>query len=173
MAMNRFHLLALPVALGAVALAACGGGDSAGRSGHSDADFRQAALRHARCMREHGIDVPDPKFGPNGSVDLVIPRNAGGKQAIASVENACRKYLEAARGPAPSADEQRHFREGALRQARCMRENGIDMPDPTFSARGAEMRFPKGVGPENPRFVEAQRKCAKYDPKAAMRSADK
>jgi hypothetical protein len=169
--MNRFHLLALPVALGAVALAACGGGDSGGRSGHSDADFRQAALRHARCMREHGIDMPDPTF--DRKVQMEVPLGAGGKLAFNRAEDACRKYLEAARGPAPSADEQRQFREAALRQARCMRENGIDMPDPTFSARGAQVRLPEGVGPENPRFVEAQSKCAKYDPKAAVRSAGK
>jgi hypothetical protein len=149
MAVNRFRLLALPIATASLAL---------------------AALRHARCMREHGVDVPDPTFGPNGRGQLDIPPTPGGRQAIESAENACRRYLEAVRGPEPTPEQQRDFPEAALRQARCMREHGIDMPDPTFSDRGAQVRLPKGVGPENPRFQEAQDKCAKYDPKGARRS---
>jgi hypothetical protein len=59
-----------------LAVAACGGGGKAnGVASLSGAnkptattspggshDDRQAALDFARCMRQHGIDMPDPKF---------------------------------------------------------------------------------------------------------------
>ena len=43
---NRFHLLALPITIGALALAACGGGDSPGDSGNTGPTLREAALKH-------------------------------------------------------------------------------------------------------------------------------
>jgi hypothetical protein len=174
MATNRFHLLALAIAIGSIALAACGGGESSGGSGNSEADFREAALKHARCMRGHGIDMPDPTFGPGGNKDEIeLDRGAGGKQAFQRAEDACRKYLDAVRGPELSPEQEREFRENALRHARCMREQGIDVPDPTFSEGRVQMRFRDGLGPENPRFREAASKCAEYDPKASLRRAGK
>jgi hypothetical protein len=170
MAFNRFGFLAVPIAVASIGLAACGGGDSPGRSGNSEADFRKAALRHARCMREHGIDMPDPTF--DRKVQMDVPQSAS-KQAMQRAEDACSKYLEAVRGPEPTAEQEREFRENALKHARCMREHGINLPDPTFSDGRVQMRLPAGLGPDNPRFQEAASKCSKYDPKAAMRSAGK
>jgi hypothetical protein len=65
----------------AVAVAACGGGGgkpggvaSLGGAGSATSttragggDSTQADLAYARCMRQHGVDMPDPK--PDGSVD--------------------------------------------------------------------------------------------------------
>jgi hypothetical protein len=166
MATNRFHVLTVPIAVASLALVACGGGESAGASGSSKADFREAALKHARCMREHGIDVPDPKPGPDGGLRLEMRADGVDKQAVQRAEEACRKYLEDVRPPELSPEKEREFREQALKHARCMREHGIDMPDPTFGEGGrVEMRLeggPGGVGPGNPRFDEAQKECAKY-----------
>jgi hypothetical protein len=163
MATNRFHFLALPIATASIALTACGGGDSAGASGDSKADFREAALKHARCMREHGVDVPDPKPGPDGGIRLEIRADEADKLTVQRAEEACRKFLEDVRPPELSPEKEREFREEALKHARCMRANGIDMPDPTFGQGGkVEMRLDGGVGPGNPRFDEAQRKCSKY-----------
>jgi hypothetical protein len=36
------------------------GGDGAAADGAADKDPQEAALEYARCMREHGIDMPDP-----------------------------------------------------------------------------------------------------------------
>ena len=165
MVTTRFHFLLLPIATAAIALAACGG-DSAGGSGSTKADFREAALKHARCMRDHGMDVPDPTFGPGGGVKMEVRGAPGDKLEMQRAEEACRKYLEAVRPPEPSAEEQRKFREEALRHARCMREHGIDFPDPTFGDGGrVEMKIeggPGGLEPGNPRFDQAQKECAKY-----------
>jgi hypothetical protein len=87
---TNFRFLAVPIAIGSIALAACGGGDTSGGSGSSKADFREAALGHARCMREHGIDFPDPKFGPGGGVRMEMRADGVDKAKIKSSEEACR-----------------------------------------------------------------------------------
>jgi hypothetical protein len=175
MATNRVHFLILPIAVGAIALAACGG-DSSGGSRSSKADFREAALKHARCMREHGLDVPDPKFGPGGEVQLEMRGGGADKLKMQRAEEDCRKYLEAVRPPELSPEQEQKFREEALKHARCMREHGIDMPDPTFGEGGkVQMKIDGGsggIGPGNPRFEEAQKECAKYGgPKFGVNSA--
>ncbi len=168
MATNRFRFLTLPIATASIALAACGG-DSTADAGDSKADFREAALKHARCMREHGVDVPDPKPGAGGEIQFGMRVDGTDKLKVQRAEEACRKYLEDVRPPELSPEQQREFREQALKHARCMRANGIDMPDPTFGQGGkVEMRIEGGVGPDNPRFDEAQRKCSKYGPKFGL-----
>ena len=173
MAFNRFGFLALPIAVASIGLAACGGGDSPGGGGSSKADFREAALKHARCMREHGLDVPDPKFGPGGGVQMEMRGEGVDKLKMKRAQEACRKYLEAVRPPELSPEQEQKFREEALRHARCMREHGVDMPDPTFGEGGrVKMRIeegPGGAGPGNPRFEAAVKACAKFGgPKFGM-----
>jgi hypothetical protein len=171
MATTRFRFLLLPIATASIALAACGGGSAAG-SGSTKADFREAALKHARCLREHGLDVPDPKFGPGGGIRMEMRADGTDKLKVQRAQEACKKYLEAVRPPELSPEQQRKFREDALKHARCMREHGIDMPDPTFGKGGRmEMKIdggPGGVGPDNPRFVEAEKACSKFGPKFGL-----
>ena len=46
-----------------------------------------------------------------------------------------------------------------------MRENGIDMPDPTFDENGgAQMRLGKGLNPESAKFQKAQEACRDKSP---------
>jgi hypothetical protein len=41
-------------------------------------EMRDAALAHARCMREHGIkNFPDPTFGANGQMSVKIDKRSG------------------------------------------------------------------------------------------------
>jgi hypothetical protein len=57
------------------------------------------------------------------------------------------------------ADQQR-FKDAALAHARCMREHGLDFPDPQFSeGGGATMRLGGGVNPEDPKFKAAEKAC--------------
>ncbi len=56
-----------------------------------------AMLEYAQCMREHGIDMPDPEFrGGGGSFPL--PDNADSEEFEAAQE-ACKQYF----GPPESA----------------------------------------------------------------------
>jgi hypothetical protein len=88
------------------------------------------------------------------------------KSTMNRAQEACQKILESVRGPEPSAEEQQKFKELALKFARCMREQGIDFPDPQFqSGGGVTQRVGGGTGPNDPRFRDAEEKCSKYSPK--------
>jgi hypothetical protein len=161
MATKRTFLLALPIAATSLALAACGGGDD-GTDGAAEAreQAREAALEYAECMRRNGVDVPDPSPG-QGGIRLTVPEG-GPTPAFERAQEECQKHLEDVEPPELSEDEEREFRERALEHARCMREHGVDMPDPTFGEGGrVQMRLDGGVDPDDPAFQEAQRECGR------------
>ncbi|RFS83478.1 hypothetical protein D0T12_20760 [Actinomadura spongiicola] len=98
-----------------LSVAACGGGsDPSGAGPSADADAER--LRWARCMREHGVNMPDdPKDLPPGG--LAIPDRA---------ERACAELRPSGR-TIDMNDPETRDRFAAF--ARCMRANGYDMPD--------------------------------------------
>jgi hypothetical protein len=152
-----------------LALAACGAGDGSG-GGRSDREkLEEYALKHAQCMREHGIDVPDPKPGQG----LIMNGGIANPEAVERATRACEKEIGKPPMPELSAEDQREFREAALKHARCMREHGIDIPDPTFGANG-EARIElkggdgRGMGPDDPAFKAADEACRKYLGKGAI-----
>jgi hypothetical protein len=161
MAINPLQLLAFPLVAASLAFAACGDDDesTAASPEESRAEFRQAALDYAECMREHGIDVPDPKPGEGGGV--LLERRGPDTAATRKAEDECRKHLEKVDPPEFSPEEEQEFREQALEFARCMRGEGIDFPDPTFGEDGrVQMRMGAGEDPrQDPRFEEAFEKC--------------
>ena len=64
--------------------------------------------------------------------------------------------------PQLSEEERQEMQETMLEFAACMREHGVDMPDPDFSGGGARMQFRAGAGgvdPESPTFQKAQEAC--------------
>jgi hypothetical protein len=161
---------ALAVALALAATACGGGGDNngvaslnpttgqtttgdqgSGRNGKQDA--KDAALDFAKCMREHGVDIPDPV---NGRLELRSKR--GDQRKLEEAQKACRHILEDAMPPL-SEEQQAEMREAALDFAKCMREHGVDMPDPTFQDGGELMRMPKGTKGDDPKVQEAQKAC--------------
>jgi hypothetical protein len=161
-------LLALPVALVAVVLAVsaagCGGsGDPAAAADSASNKQLEAALKWARCMRQHGVDVPDPKVGSNGLVQIGGP-GAKGKPERTDLEasRSCEKFMREG-GPAekPSAAQMKEMQEGALKFARCMREHGIDMPDPTFQGGGVTMKVTSRQT-QAPAFKRAERDCSRF-----------
>jgi hypothetical protein len=162
-------LAAAVLTTSALGLAACGGDDPSGESPAARRDeMRDAALDYARCMREHGVDMPDPKAG-SGGVQLRLPEG-GSREKADAADRACRKYLDKVKPREMSEEQQKEFRDGALAMARCMREHGVDMPDPTFGPNGqATIRMGGGKGrnglsPDDPRFKAAQEACQKLAP---------
>jgi hypothetical protein len=166
----RLALLTLPLATASLALAACGGGEDPDLASASDQrkEMREAALDFAKCMREHGVDMEDP--GPEGGVLLKAgPGSKNSPSTVQRAEEACRKYMEKVKPPELSPEQEREFKERALAFARCMREQGIDMPDPVFSGDGrVQQEFRGRINPEDPRFQEAQEECSKYQPGLRM-----
>jgi hypothetical protein len=124
---------------------------------------RKAMLDLARCMREHGVDMPDPTF--NGG--KVTQRMKGGNEdTMRAAEKACEKYRSAIKAPEMSSEDKEEFKKAALANARCMREHGIDFPDPQFDENGgARIKIGKGLNPEGAKFQAAQKACEKLLPK--------
>jgi hypothetical protein len=161
--------IALLLTLCAVALGACGGGGDDDDASASENSREEAGLRFAECMREHGIDVPDPQpggeiqIGGPGSADIPPPSDPAFQDAF----EACEDELGEA-GPADlSAEERQELEDAALEFAQCMREHGIDMPDPQVGSGpggGFGMIFEEGADPDSPAFQEASQACEKFLP---------
>ncbi len=101
-------------------------------SNSDDPAVQDAQVRYSRCMREHGIDMPDP--GADGQTRIEIDDPDAWEEA----EEECRPIIEEVVGTfePPSEEEQARMREEALEFSKCMREHGIDMPDPQFGENG-------------------------------------
>ena len=156
-------LVAALLAAGALAVAACGDDEAGGASASDrESSAREAALDYARCMREHGVDMPDPTFDGPG-IRQTGPQENVPRAKLAAAEESCKKHLDAIEPPELSEEQQQEFRDAALANARCMREHGIEsFPDPTFGENGeAQIRIGKGQGidPEDPEFREAEKAC--------------
>jgi hypothetical protein len=159
-----------------LALAACGGGDkgsgvaslgggkatpTTGAGGSQDE--RQAALNWARCVRQHGVNLPDPQLSGDGGIIQRFPRGVGkgpDDPKFRAAEQACRQYQPDGGQPGrPSPQEQQE----ALAFARCMRQHGISMPDPQITAEGIVEQFPTGVDRDDkPRLRAAEQACHRY-----------
>jgi hypothetical protein len=144
-----------------LALTACGAEEEP--AADREQANRDAFLAYAQCMREQGIDMPDPQPGQRG-IQLRAPKGVTPEE-MEEAEAACRKHLDEIEGPELSDEQQKEFQEAALEHARCMREHGIDMPDPTFGEDGrAQIRIRRGDGasgpdPDDPEFKAAQEAC--------------
>jgi hypothetical protein len=175
-------LLGLLLAL-ALAVAACDGGDAdkpsgvaslggsatpttsgsnAGGGKDPSNDLRQL-LAWARCMRQHGINLPDPQLSGSGDGGITqkVPRGDGkgpNDPKFKAAEQACKQYQPDGGQPGrPSPQEQQE----ALAFARCMRQHGINMPDPQITAEGIllDEQLPTGMRKDDPRLKAAEQTC--------------
>lgn len=142
-------LVAFAMALCVVGLMACGGSDSGSRA---TATEEEAGLEFAECMRDHGVEVEDPKPGENVAID------GSGDPTTKRALGACDDKLDGA-GQELSASEDEEFKEGALALAKCMREQGIEMGDPKFPGPGQFLLDIDGVDTESPAFRAAREAC--------------
>jgi hypothetical protein len=158
----RTRLLVAAVAATA-SLAACGGGEepTSGADGREAAN-RKALLDFARCMRSNGVNMPDPQFEAGGRVTQRMGPGKVDAEAMRKADKACAKYRESIKAPEMSDADKEKFRKAALEHSRCMREQGIDMPDPQFDENGgAQIRIGRssGINPDDPKFKQAQEAC--------------
>jgi hypothetical protein len=127
-------------------------------------DPQEAAIAWARCMRERGIQVEDPKVDENGRLQLQIGPGAGSidrtSPAFREAANACRPLLQNAIEP-PTEEEQEALQDSLLQFARCMRQNGVNVPDPKFEGGGGGGLF-QSVDPDDPDFQRAADECREH-----------
>ncbi|GAA2415749.1 hypothetical protein GCM10010191_27620 [Actinomadura vinacea] len=86
-----------------------------------------AQLKFAQCMRQNGIDVPDPKPG-GGNFRMEIRKGVDRSKLQAAMEK-CSPYLEAS-GKLPDLNDPK-VKDQMVKFAQCARSNGIDIPDPS------------------------------------------
>jgi hypothetical protein len=138
-------------------LAACGGEAPT----NTAAPNRKAMLDYARCMRQHGVNMPDPQFD-GGRVTMRAGSKGTNPDTMRAADKACAKYRDAVKPPEMSDADKEKFKKAALANARCMRAHGIDFPDPTFDENGgAQIKIGRGTGvdPDSPKFKAAMQAC--------------
>lgn len=167
------------LSLGALSLmlAACGAKGSAGGTGVASIGRtsttitravpaggagNDSAFAYAKCMRSKGIEIPDPEPG-GGAVKLDSPAPGSGgidpaDPKFQEAEKACTKELgaNAPSDAAPTVGQEAGDQSFAF--SKCMRENGVDLPDPTGGPR-TEKPAGEAVAPDSPMFQEAAKKC--------------
>ena len=129
-------------------------------------------LRFAACMRDNGVEVPDPTVDADGNVQLGGPPGGGeergglrGDEAFGAAIETCGELLEGLTLGFGERDIT-GLQDTLLEFAACMRDNGVDMPDPDLSALGGGAGGPgEGGGPfgdvdrEDPNYVAAEEVC--------------
>jgi hypothetical protein len=133
------------VGIAAAALAgtmvACGGSPKSSASGPSSTNPTDQAVKFAQCMRQHGVNMPDPKPGAGGRFGLQVEVKGGaGKQKLDTASQACRKLLPNGGRPNLTPAQQAKFRDAALKFAQCMRAHGVQVPDPGQGGGIIQMR---------------------------------
>lgn len=160
-------LVAFPLLL-SMALAGCGGSDdkngipTAGGTAEPDSDNEAGSgaedlteaerhekeLEFAQCMRDHGIDMEDPKPGEGMKIQV-----DGDPAATDAAMAECNPLLPGGGpGEGPDPEEQAKM----LEFAQCMRDNGVESFEDPKEGEGVHL------GPEqfdDPDFEAADRKC--------------
>jgi hypothetical protein len=133
-------------------------------------DPEEAMLAFTKCMRDEGIDLPDPGSGDRGVVRI------GGEdgfdpEEFQAANDACRHHLDGVIGEdAPELTPEQ--KDAMLEFAQCMREHGVDMPDPgeggvmigIVGSAGGDggpdtNGAPGAIDPNDPTFQEAEEAC--------------
>ena len=139
----RRRRLGVGVAIaGLVALSACtdaaegddvasaGGEERSSSSPEADeapVDEEDQALVFAECMRDNGVDMPDPGPGQQGLVDAFQAVTGDYDQAtMQQAFSACEDLMP------QFAQEETHEEGWELELAECLREQGIDVSDQPF-----------------------------------------
>lgn len=113
---------------------------SDGAAGDEQADL----LAFAQCMRDNGVDMPDPAPGQEGLMDALRGSFEGADEAtVQAAFEACQELIpQQAIEERPELDE-----ETQLALADCLRDQGLDVPDDLFSGDAAGL--PEGIRRED------------------------
>ncbi len=151
----------------------------------------ELALKWAQCMRQHGVNVPDPDS--NGRVRIEVTpgssagsggagsgsaAGAGGDGArsggpdgtgggpppeVQAAMDACKQYQP--KGGQASRQPNQQELDAMTKFAQCMRNHGIPMQDPKVSGGGVQIvGSPGAFEPDSDQFKQAQQACDHYLP---------
>ena len=110
--------------------------------------FEEGVLDFAQCMREEGINFPDPTFDIDGNPqfdNLEIENEEEFESAFENCEDILRNALPEQFDLDPEVEAA--LVDASLEFSQCMRDQGIDFPDPKpgefgfFAFRDADIDF--------------------------------
>jgi hypothetical protein len=119
-------------------------------------DVETGMLAFTQCLRDQGIDVEDPKVNPDGSLqfpEIEITGEVDEEDPDAMIRDfedriaPCEQHLEGVvMNAAPGGTAA--IEDTLLEYAACMRDNGIDMPDPDLDGNGGVIDLGDVAGSE-------------------------
>lgn len=125
----------------------------------SDADRQQALLDYAACMRENGVEMADPTFNADGSVQFGGAQGGGGggfdpgSETFQAAQEACGDFLAGVQfgGPGGGGGFDRTAIQDAFNSfTACLRDEGVQVDDITLGdgpgAGGPGGTPPAGAG---------------------------
>ncbi|MFI6505664.1 hypothetical protein [Nonomuraea typhae] len=146
-------------------LVACGttstGATTAGASASPSGNARDAQLKYAQCMRENGVKMDDP--GDDGRIVMRLPEGVD-KGTVDKAQQKCQEHLKGVMGDR-GANADPEARDKMVKFAQCMRENGVEVPDPTANG-GIMMTAGPGDGDK---MKKAQEACKQFAPGAVKK----
>lgn len=120
-------------------------------------DPETALLEFAACMRSHGVDMPDPQITEEGGISMHIGAGPDGSPAdLDAAHEACEHLMPSGPMTRDGNDfDPTEMQDEMLAFTRCMREHGVDMPDPQFDEDGrleqrVEIEGDAGDAPRGP-----------------------
>ena len=148
-------------------------GDSAESTTTITVDQEAAMLAFSECMREQGIDLPDPTVDSDGNAQILRegdgPPPIAEREAMEAAFETCDEHLEGMTSGFDTND-QTELQDRLLEFAQCMRDNGVEMDDPDLTAfrpadesdEGTPPRggfLGQGFDPSDPAVQEALETC--------------
>ncbi|MBB4912545.1 hypothetical protein [Actinophytocola algeriensis] len=107
---------------------------------------------YAKCMREHGVDMPDPEVSQDGGISMSI--EGGDRAKVDKADQECKHLMPNGGEPEkPSPEDLDRMRA----EAQCLRDHGIDVKDPTMDNPGIQI---EGAGPDDEKFRKAMEECS-------------
>ena len=116
-----------------------GAGTSDQNTDNSELTDEEIASLFTACMRDHRINSPDPELNADGTINWEALKGGMAqdpKYATRSKEafEDCLPLLEGiTRAEETSPEDETELQDNLLRYAECLREGGLDVPDPDFS----------------------------------------
>jgi hypothetical protein len=153
----------------ALGVTACNDRKDPAASKSNDLD---AMRKFAQCMRQNGVDMADPTDdGGHIVIRASAKPGAGASAKMKAAEEKCR-HFQPNGGKPVKLDPKDLAKLRAM--AKCMREHGVDMPDPDDNGRITVKKKdggkpPADMGPDSPTFKAADKACRKYAPEGAER----
>lgn len=130
----------------------------------TSADSGDPILDFYQCLRNNGLDVDDPQPGPvTGGITGVDTEDP---EVQATIQDCSETHLDNTNGRVTvgegAFEENMASPESLLAYVDCLRDEGIDMPDPTADGL---LQLPEGFDTANrggPEFQEAAQACGEH-----------